>query len=98
VTLTWQALREMANDYKVFVHLLDASGRLVAGSDAIPAGWTRPTTGWVKGEYIVDPYTLELPAGLSLGDYQIEVGMYDARNNVRLGERILLDQPVTSGR
>lgn len=98
VTLTWQALREMANDYKVFVHLLDASGRLVAGKDAVPANWTRPTTGWAEGEYIVDPYTLELPAGLGLGEYQIEVGMYDAGSNVRLGERILLDKPVTVGR
>lgn len=97
VTLTWQALQETANDYKVFVHLLDASGRLVAGKDAVPADWTRPTTGWVEGEYVVDPHTLELPAGLGQGDYQIEVGMYDAGSNVRLGERILLDKPVTIG-
>jgi len=97
VTLFWQAQREMLNDYKAFVHLLDASGRLAVGSDAIPANWTRPTTGWVAGEYVTDLHTLALPSNLPPGPYRLEVGMYDADTGVRLGERVLLDQPVTIG-
>ncbi len=97
VTLYWQAQREMLNDYKAFVHLLDASGRLAVGSDAIPANWTRPTTGWAAGEYVADLHTLVLPSNLPPGPYRLEVGMYDADTGVRLGERVLLDQPVTIG-
>lgn len=95
VTLHWQALREMFNDYKAFVHLLDVSGRLAVGSDAIPANWTRPTTGWIAGEYVADPHALALPGTLPPGDYWLEVGMYDSASSVRLGERVLLDQPIT---
>ncbi len=93
VTLYWQARREMVGDYKTFVHLLDAMGRLMIGSDTIPANWTRPTTGWIAGEYVTDPHTLVLPANLAPGDYRLEVGLYDAESNVRLGESVL-DQVV----
>jgi hypothetical protein len=94
VVLYWQALREMTDDYKAFVHLLDATGRLIVGSDAVPADWTRPTTGWIAGEYVADAHTLSLPADLAPGDYRLEVGMYDAESNVRLGESVLLDQVI----
>jgi hypothetical protein len=97
VTLYWQAQREILYDYRAFVHLLDASGRFVVGGDAIPVNWTRPTTGWIPGEYITDPHTLTLPGSLPPGDYRLEAGMYEADSGVRLGERVLLDQPVTIG-
>jgi len=92
VTLHWQARREMTSDCKAFVHLLDVTGRLVVGSDAVPADWTRPTTGWLAGEYVADAHMLPLPANLAPGEYRLEVGMYDAESNIRLGESALLDQ------
>ena len=95
VTLYWQALREIMSEFKSFVHLLDASGRLVAGSDAVPANWTRPTTGWLAGEYVTDPHTLALPANLASGNYRLEVGLYDADTNARLGNSMILEQIVT---
>jgi len=94
VTLHWQALREMAGDYKAFVHLLDFAGRMVIGSDAIPANWTRPTTGWIGGEYVTDLHTLALPPDLAAGEYRLEVGLYDTESGLRLGDRILLGQPI----
>jgi hypothetical protein len=60
----------------------------------IPANWTRPTTGWIAGEYVIDPHTLALQGDLAPGEYQIEVGMYDAESNLRLDESILLDQKL----
>lgn len=95
ITLYWQALREMTSDFKSFVHLLDSSGRLVAGSDAVPANWTRPTTGWLAGEYVADLHTLTLPGNLPLGEYRLEAGLYDAESNQRLGHSLILDQMVT---
>jgi hypothetical protein len=84
VTLSWLALAETPVSYKVFVQLLDEQGRLVTGSDAVPAGWTRPTTGWIAGEYIQDRHDLLLPADLPSGSYQLLVGFYDATTGQRL--------------
>jgi hypothetical protein len=78
LTLYWQALAEMDVPYTVFVHLLDAEGQVVAGTDAQPRAGARPTTGWVPGEYISDPHELAIPAELASGEYVLEVGMYDA--------------------
>ena len=59
VTLAWHALGETDQDVKVFIHLLDSNGRVMAQSDAVPAGWTRPTSGWQAGEYLIDAHVLE---------------------------------------
>ncbi|MFN2166472.1 MAG: hypothetical protein ACK2U9_09435, partial [Anaerolineae bacterium] len=39
VELVWQALQEMDTSYRVFVHVLDDDGNIVAQSDAEPADW-----------------------------------------------------------
>ncbi len=78
VTLYWQARTEMDVPYTAFVHLLGTDGRVVAGHDGEPVGGTRPTTGWVPGEYIADLHQVPIPAGLAPGEYVIEVGLYDA--------------------
>jgi hypothetical protein len=76
VTLIWRAAATPALSYKVFVHL-DGGGRVWAQSDAFPAGGARPTTGWLSGEYVLDPHTLTLPADLPAGAYTLFVGLYD---------------------
>lgn len=78
VTLYWQALVELDIPYTVFVHLLDPEGRVVVGHDGEPGSGTRPTTGWVPGEYITDMHDLAIPADLLPAEYVIEVGLYDA--------------------
>ena len=84
VTLVWQALGETERDYKVFVHLLAADTRPVAQSDAAPAGWMRPTSGWQVGEFVMDMHTLDLKPDLPPGEYRLVVGMYDAATSQRL--------------
>ena len=61
ITLYWQTQRNLVGDYTVFIHLLDATGRLMASHDAPPAEGTRPTRGWRIGEPITDSHTLVLP-------------------------------------
>ena len=78
VTLYWQALAEMDIPYTVFVHLLGPDGQVVTGHDGEPVGGTRPTTGWVPGEFVTDPHEVPIPADLPSGQYVIEVGLYDA--------------------
>ncbi|MBK8988395.1 MAG: hypothetical protein IPM39_20400 [Chloroflexi bacterium] len=75
-TLIWRAETETPTSYRVFVHLVDEAGQIVAQSDGEPAGWTRPTTGWLPDEIILDAHTLDL-SSVPPGVYQINVGLYD---------------------
>lgn len=93
LTLVWKALGASATTYKVFVHLLDDHETLVAADDRGPAGWSRPTTGWVAPEYIVDQHDLVLPASTRPGRYVVEVGLYEDGG---AGARLPLTNGATS--
>lgn len=97
VTLVWQALQEMETSYRVFVHLIDEGGAILAQSDAEPAQWARPTTGWVRDEYVIDTHVLSLPAQLPEGELRLRVGLFDAETGQRLqvagGAEFVLLQP-----
>ena len=75
-TLIWRAEDTPLTSYHVFLHLLDPTGRLIAQSDGIPANWTRPTTGWLPGEYIADSRALTIPPDAPAGDYTLSAGLY----------------------
>ena len=76
VALFWRCKTRIAQRYKVFVHILDANGRIVAQTDREPVGSLAPTTIWQPGDEIVDQYGVWLPDDLPPGRYPIEVGMY----------------------
>jgi hypothetical protein len=78
VVVVWQAVEAMDRSYTAFVHLLGADGRVAAQEDHVPGRGARPTTSWLPGEVIVDRFDLALPADLPVGDYGLEIGLYDA--------------------
>lgn len=82
VVLYWQALGRGQIAYKVFVHVVDANGKIIAQKDQAPGAGEFPTTSWVKGEYLVDAYEIALPNDAS--EYQIRIGMYDPGSGARL--------------
>jgi hypothetical protein len=84
LTLYWQAEAVTMHRYVVFVHVLDSSGQIVAQTDTPPLQGARPTTGWLPGEVLTDPYTLTLPAELRAGEYTVESGLYDVLTLERL--------------
>ena len=84
MTLHWQALREMTEDYTVFVHLTLADGQLVSQQDVQPLGGAKPTTSWTPGEMVDDPYELAIPVGALPGAYWLWVGMYSQNTMKRL--------------
>jgi hypothetical protein len=74
--LFWRADRALQEVYTVFVHLVDASGRVVADADSPPYRGMFPTDRWTIGEIVRDRHMLIIPANLVSGDYSIAIGMY----------------------
>jgi hypothetical protein len=76
VYLYWQATQPMFEMRKVFVHVIDANGQLVAQHDGVPALWTYPTSDWKVGEVVVDFHSVVFESPLSPGTYTVRVGLY----------------------
>ncbi len=82
--LRWQSLQSVAEDYYVFVHLLDARNEKIAQRDGHPVQWMRPISSWRPGEEIVDHYGILLPNEILPGTYHIMLGLYDPITGQRL--------------
>jgi hypothetical protein len=89
LTLFWQRQAPIAQDYNVFVHLLDSSGQLVAQTDSPPVAGSRPTSTWQEGEMVIDRHGLLLPDPLPPGEHELRAGMYLPEN----GERLQIESP-----
>jgi hypothetical protein len=87
LTLAWRARQKMGTSYKVFVHMYDVEGGIVAQQDRVPGLGARPTTGWQEGEVLADRYSLQLRPDLMPGSYQLAVGLYDPQTGERLAVR-----------
>lgn len=84
LTLYWQARQPIQQSYKVFVHLVDqASGAILAQTDAPPRQWRYPTTWWAVGEVVQE--TIELPYDQTTTAVRsLRLGMYDEETGERL--------------
>lgn len=85
VTLHWQALSPIPQNYNVFVHLVNAEGQLITQHDGEP--WWElplPTSTWQPGETLRDRHVLALPPDLPPGTYRLQVGVYYWENLERL--------------
>ncbi|MCB8945189.1 MAG: phospholipid carrier-dependent glycosyltransferase [Ardenticatenaceae bacterium] len=89
VHLTWAVDDWICHDYKVFVHVYDGAGMLVAQQDVQPLHGARPTWVWRPGESLEDVVTVRLPPELAAGTYEVALGLYDSVSLARL--------PVTAG-
>lgn len=83
VELRWEATGAVPASYKVFVHLTDELGALVAQHDSVPASEERPTTTWAPGQVVVDRHGLFLPSRLP-ERLRLRVGLYDPVTEERL--------------
>jgi 4-amino-4-deoxy-L-arabinose transferase-like glycosyltransferase len=104
LTLYWAAQSEIEEDYTVFTHLIDAEDRLWTQQDNQPQEGEHPTSEWREGEVVADRYHLPLPNDLQVGQYRLEVGMYQWQTGERLsvfqgeqgaGNRVLLPSKIT---
>ncbi len=83
LTLYWKSLAPTPTDWTTFVHLRDATGKIVAQKDSPPAGGTYPTSLWDAEENIKDEFTIPLER-VEPGWYDLVVGMYDLATGTRL--------------
>jgi hypothetical protein len=87
LTLYWQALAPMAEDYTVFVHLRRPGGGNVAQADHRPLGSIYPTHLWPPGHTIRESSDLFLPPALPPGQYELWAGLYLLETGQRLPVR-----------
>ncbi|HEY3340814.1 MAG TPA: hypothetical protein VGK81_02305 [Anaerolineae bacterium] len=84
VTLQLAALKSTPIDAKVFMHVIDSAGKVIAQSDHQPdAGWF-PTNYWQKGDVINDHFEIVLPAGIQVNSLKLGFGMYAGQTAQRL--------------
>ena len=75
--LFWRTDVPLSTRYKVFVHVLDQNGQIVAQTDREPGGGQLPTTSWATSKPVVDRYGVLIPEDTPPGSYAIEIGLYD---------------------
>ncbi|MCL4545081.1 MAG: hypothetical protein M1118_10875 [Chloroflexi bacterium] len=84
VALLWRALHPTTAPYTVFVHLLNASGQLVATGDGLPDFGAAQTDTLLPGSQVSDVHALALPSTLPPGTYRLTAGLYNHATGVRL--------------
>jgi hypothetical protein len=77
ISLFWQADALLETRYKVFLHLLDEQGHIVAQRDSEPGGGLALTTTWPAGETIPDNHGVLIPPETPPGRYTLILGLYD---------------------
>ncbi|MBI1878141.1 MAG: hypothetical protein HYR94_07930, partial [Chloroflexi bacterium] len=90
LTLYWQSLAPVTEDYVVFLHILDENGATVGQADGPPTNNAYPTRWWSRAEIIADEHNLPtVPNGVAL-----RFGLYDLASGQRLaiGETTLPQQ------
>lgn len=90
----WEVANSPQEDIKLFLHLLDKDGQIVAQHD----GFDFLVRGLRQGDELVQLHTISLPEDLEPGEYGLQIGAYRTADSTRLllednhSDRILLDK------
>jgi hypothetical protein len=76
LTLYWQGIQPMEDNYTLFVQILAPDGTLKGQIDVWPKDGTHPTSQWRVGEAFEDRYLVYLDLDAPPGDYQVQIGWY----------------------
>ena len=94
IELAWRNETPLDESLRLFVHGLDADGRIAAQWDGVPGDWTRPTTGWLPGEFVRTRRHFDLPPGA----YRLRIGWYRPQTGARIGvdgtDALILPDPL----
>jgi hypothetical protein len=84
LTLFWQALKAMDENYTVFIHIVDPQGHIWGQKDNPPVDGFYPTTAWEAGEIVRDQYEVPISPEAPPGRYYVVTGMYLVEDGQRL--------------
>jgi 4-amino-4-deoxy-L-arabinose transferase-like glycosyltransferase len=82
LTLYWEPLRPVAENYSAFVQALAPPANLVGKAGGWAGGEQAPTSTWRPGEVVTDRYTLSIAADAQPGIYDVVVGMTGPPGNL----------------
>lgn len=94
----WRVQETPSTQLKLFLHLLDGKGEVMAQHDGLDV----VSESLYPGDEFVQLHTISLPAELAAGDYAWQVGVYDEKSGQRLTvpvengivDRLLLGQMI----
>jgi hypothetical protein len=86
----WTTTATPPEGYTMFVHVLDANGKMIGQADGPPVGGDYPTDWWSPGETIVDTRPLPLPSEAD----RVTIGLYRLSDQTRLHVVDRAGQPV----
>jgi hypothetical protein len=89
LTLYWEGLASMTDDYQVSSQVVRADQLKAAQMDAAPAG--TPTSQWAKGERVMDRRALTIDPSAPAGGYDILVTVYGWENTDTIKRLRLID-------
>jgi 4-amino-4-deoxy-L-arabinose transferase-like glycosyltransferase len=76
VTLYWQALQDLVEDYKVSLRLRDEQGHEWGGYDGRPTSLLYPTFRWSAGEKLFGTVGITPTVGTPPGVYELQASLY----------------------
>lgn len=77
LTLYWQAMQSIKEDYTVFLHLRDQTGRTIAQFDYQPFDGSYPTQHWQVDQSLSEVREFSLPLDFPAGKYNLVIGLYN---------------------
>jgi hypothetical protein len=81
VLLYWEPLRQTETEMVGFLHVTaPGQSAVIAQDDHAPLHGNAPTTAWIPGDLLRDPFAVLLPPG----SYALNVGMYESESSQRL--------------
>lgn len=84
LSLYWRTDAPLDKPYTIFVHLLDAEGRILAQSDTVPYGGRYPTDDWRPGQIILDTRSIAPMLSDTGSLAAFAIGLYDPISGTRL--------------
>jgi hypothetical protein len=69
---TWQQVEE-SQPLKIFIHIIDSEGKIIAQWDGLGAAWE----GWQAGDGLIQVHELSLPQEMMGRNFTVVAGVYD---------------------
>ena len=77
ITMYWQSLQPITENYRVYLKLVDGDGRVWREDDSNPIFGFFLTSQWEEGVILRDKHALEVPHDAPPGVYYLGLGLFD---------------------